>query len=80
MVEAAICPAIVAQDILKHVVQLAEIVISGSGFDDRQERFALLWRECCRCTSKCHGSAQDIPRVIVIQLLRRAITGRFFVD
>ena len=75
MFEASICPAVVAQNILKHLVQLAQVVVSGSRVYHRQESFTPLWRECRSFARKEHRIAPDITDMFAIRLFGCAIVG-----
>jgi hypothetical protein len=66
---------VVAEDFLKQLLQLAEVMVGGSPFDCRHKGLLPLGRERRRILSKQRGIAADIADVISVGLLWRAVTS-----
>lgn len=75
MLEAAICLSVVAQNILKHLVQLTEIVISGSRFHYRKKRLTKFRRECRCLSGEPSSMAEHVTHMLAIRLLWRTVMG-----
>ena len=75
MIVAALVLSIVAQDFLKQLVQLAEVVVGGSPLNRSQKWLAPLGRERrCIPGEECRITAH-VADVVAISLLRRAVAG-----
>ena len=66
---------VVAQNFLKQLVQLAEVVIRRRPLDRRHKRTAPFGRQRCRCPGKPCRITEDITRMVAIRLFRCAIVG-----
>src|SRR5665213_1889417 len=74
-IEPVLVLPVVAQNILEHLIQLTEVVIRSSRFDNRQKFLAPHRRECRRLTGEPSSMTEHVTCMFAIRPLRRTIVG-----